>query len=118
MSQPLCREDDWSEEDGIVGGLGRGGGHARSLEARVPKGSGIGHFFGDNDESFAESHTQNGVGKGKQLKVLAAKRILKVQKEAGVSFTMKEGGIIDKFVELEEVAVKRRINKEEGRSCP
>jgi hypothetical protein len=52
----------------------------------------------------------------KSLKVLAAKRVLRIQEEAGVSHTLKEGGIIDKLVELEEVAVKIKDGKEGVRS--
>jgi len=47
----------------------------------------------------------------KQLKVLAAKKELVTQLEAGVSHSMMEGGILDKLVEMEDKAAKFKTNK-------
>jgi hypothetical protein len=41
-----------------------------------------------------------------------AKKVLVTQKEAGVSYTMKEGGIIDKLVDLEDKALKVKTSRE------
>jgi len=95
------------EEDDI----GRGGGQARSWDTRGYYGSGIRFVFGNNGEASEDSRLRKEHGRGKQLKVLAAKKVLVTQKEAGVSFTMKEGGIIDKLVDLEDKAVKAKTSR-------
>jgi hypothetical protein len=51
-------------------------------------------------------------GGGKNFKVLAAKKELVTQKKVGVSHSLKEGGIIDKLVEVEDKAVKLKVSKE------
>jgi hypothetical protein len=48
---------------------------------------------------------------GKNFKVLAAKKELVTQKKVGVSHSLKEGGIIDKLVEMEDKAVKLKVSK-------
>ena len=49
------------------------------------------------------------------LKKLAAKKVLKIQKGFGVSYTMKEVPIIEKLVAFELVAVKYKVSREEER---
>jgi len=91
VSQLLCREDDWSEEDGLLGGHGRGRGQARSLEVRGTYVSGIGHVFGDVEEPCVESLNQNGIRRGKQLKVLG-KKGFKDPKRGGCILYYEGGG--------------------------
>jgi len=92
--------------------MGRGGGQAQSWDARGYYGSGIGRVFGNKGEVCEDSKLCKDHGSGKQLKVLAAKKVLVTQMEAGVSFTMKECGIIGKLVNLEDKAVKAKTRRE------
>lgn len=100
VSHPVGREDGWSEEDDPEYGVHRAGGQARSWDATLSQGSCIGLDFNNNVEAEEDSHVRNKGGSGNHLKVLAAKKVLGTQKKEGVSFAMKEGGIIDKLVDL------------------
>jgi len=88
---------------------------ARSSEICPLHGSGVGFFMDDHVESVADSQVWGVAKRGKHLKVLAAKRVLEIQKESGVSFSPSEGGIIEKLVQLEDVAVKAKACREEAR---
>jgi hypothetical protein len=108
-SQPIGREEEWSEEEGLVCGVG---GQAHSSEARPHKGFVIRLMFGNKEVMEEESLLRKDCGRGKKLKVLAAKKFLATQREVGVSFPMKEGGIIEKLVVLEDKAVKIMASRE------
>lgn len=71
--------------------------------------------FNNNVEAKEDYHVCNKGGRGNHLKVLAAKKVLGTQKKEGVSFAMKEGGIIDKLDDLEDKAVKLKASKEVDR---
>lgn len=96
-SQPLGREEVWSEEEEVACGNSRGG-----WRGAHSQGSGIGLMFMDNVDLVEETQERNEDGGRKKLKILAAKKVLHTQKKAGVTFSKNEGGIIDKLVELED----------------
>ena len=105
--------DAWSGDD-----EGNFGGNARSLEIRHSHGSGVNLFMGDYEEYVVDSQLSEAAKRGKkvkELKVLAAKRVLKIQKESGVSFPSSEGGIIEKLVRMEDVAAKLKASREDAR---
>lgn len=116
-SQPQGREDGWCVEEGLVHGYGRGGGCVRSLEGRQYQGSGVGLIFRDEVDSVADSQLGCVGGRGQQLKVLAAKKELHIQKKAGVSYSEMNGGILDKLVELEGSSRKIKATKGAERLC-
>jgi hypothetical protein len=105
VSQIEGGDEEYSEKDACVG---RSLGEYRQLsysEAKGSQGSGIGFLNrGYNDD--------------KELKRLAAKKVLKIQKGSRVSYYMKEGPIIEKLVALEEASVNYKISREEDRWCP
>jgi len=100
VSQPIFKDDGWSDSSA--------GKRILSLDDRAFQGAGSGGFMGEEVESVPESQ-------GRKLKILAAKRVLRTQKQLGVSYPAKEGGIIDKLVHQEELAVKVKAQREEGR---
>ena len=112
VSLPVGREEDWSEGEIMASGFGRGGGRISSLEPRLSQGSGVGLMFTNKADLEGESLLRKDEGRGGQSKVLAAKKELVIQKKAGVSHSMKEGGIIDKLMEMEDKAVKLKASKE------
>lgn len=114
-SQPVGKEDDWSGEDGSARIKEGGGRHARSFEVGGIQSSGVMLFMGDKEESVADSQLRVDEGTLNTLKVLAAKRELGIQNIIGVSHSLEEGGIIEKLVHLEEVAVKIKAKMGESR---
>jgi len=97
---------------GAESGFSRNCGRARSLEIKTSQGLGIGLIVSKNNEMEEESQLRFDGARAKQLKVLAAKKELVTQSEAGVSHSMMEGGILDKLVDMEDKAVGFKAIKE------
>jgi len=74
--------------------------------------SGVGLIMINQLEVVPKTQFINKIGEGRHGKVLAARRVLELQKDARVTF-MEEGVTPERLVELEEVAVKLKASREE-----
>jgi len=115
VSQPGGGDEERCGEDGHECHKEGGGRRAHSFEVRNPQDSGIRLIMQNNLNSVVETQSQNVDRSGKSLKVLAAKKVLKIQMKSGISSNLKDGTLIDKLVDLEEVAVKLKVSREEVR---
>jgi hypothetical protein len=113
--QPEGGAEDWSGEEGYECHKEGGRRRAHSFEVRNSQDSGIRLLMQKQLNSVVETQSQNVDGTGKSLKVLAAKKVLKIQKKAGISSTLKDETMIEKLVDLEEVEVKHKVSREEVR---
>ena len=115
MSHPAYFEES---RNGIGWTMGRGrgkGGGMLSDGAAPFNCSGVGLIMTNQLEVVPKTQFINQIGEGRHGKVIAARRVLELQKDARVTFMEEEGVTTEGLVELEEVAVKLKASREEGK---
>jgi hypothetical protein len=104
----------WSGSEGAEEGIDGEGGKAFSAEVASVCISRTGGLTRNQWETVPE--TQAGIPNGgdREIKVIAAKKVLKIQEKAGVNFVENEQETIERLVVLEEVAVSLKASREGG----
>jgi len=114
VSQPEGGDEDWSGNVGPARRVRGGGGTALSADTIPYNSSGIGLLMENHIEMVLETQVHNQFCRGLYVKVLVAKRILELQKDACVTFLEEDGTTTKRLVVLEEVAEKLKASREHG----